>query len=151
MEASSLEAILEAFALGGPWMYVILLGDSILAVAALGSLVAAVGTRVMNKGGSFVRILSVCTALFCLGPAGLGALGMVGGNVMAQKASTAAHPDHVDEMLERGRAAAMIPMKFGGASTLLLLLPTAAAFFLAPRKQDEGEPPVPEGEAPPPV
>jgi len=139
MEASPIELILEAFRLGGPWMYIILLTDLMLAAAVFASLGSAIATRLMNKGGQFVRILSVCTALFCFVPAGAGVLGLVMGNVMAQKASGAAHPDHVEEMLERAHAAAAIPMKFGGFSTLLFLVPTAAAFFLAPREEDEGE------------
>jgi hypothetical protein len=146
MEASPIEAILEAFRLGGPWMYIILLADLILAAAVFGSLAAAVATRLMNKGGQFVRILSICTALFCFVPAGAGVLGLVMGNVMSQKASGAAHPDHVEALLERGREVAAIPMKFGGFSTLLFLFPTAAAFFLAPREGDEGEGAAQDGE-----
>ena len=139
MEASLIESILEAFRLGGPWMYVILLADVMLAAVVLGSLCVAVGARLGNKDGRFARIFSVCTALACFIPMGAGALAMAAGYALVHKASQAAAPGMVDVMLNSGHAVAVIPMKFGGFSTLLLLLPVAGAFFLAPRKEGEGE------------
>ena len=139
MEASPIESIIEAFRFGGPWMYVILLADVMLAAAVLGSLCVAVGTRLGSKHGRFARIFSVCTALACFVPMGTGALAMAAGYALVHKASQAAAPDMVDVMLDSGYAVAVIPMKFGGFSTLLLLLPVAGAFFLASRKEEEGE------------
>ena len=60
---------------------------------------------------------------------------------MAEQASLAVSPEDAAEMLERGREVALIPLKFGGGSALLFLLPTAAAFFMAPRGEDEAEQP----------
>ena len=128
--------------MGGPWMYVILLADVMLLAASLGALLVAVVASAKRTGGRFARILSVCVALGCAIPAGVGVLAMVMDNALAERAVQAAHPDHADEMLARGREIAMIPMKFGGGSALLLLLPAATAFFLVPRGEDGAAPEV---------
>ncbi len=131
-----MEFIVEAFQQGGPWMYVILLADVILLAASLGALLVAVVASAKRTGGRFARIFSVSVALGCAIPAGVGALAMVTGNALTERASQAAHPDAVSEMVALGREVAMIPMKFGAGSALLLLLPAAAAFFLAPPDED---------------
>ncbi len=127
-----MESLLEAFSQGGHTMYLILMMDLMIGPAALGILVLSVGARVMGKEGRLARILSVVVALGSALPLALGGLGFWAGQIMAEKASTAAAPEHVEEMLSRAYEVALYPLKFGGVSAVLFFALAAAAFFLAP-------------------
>ena len=127
-----MESLLEAFSQGGHSMYLILMMDLMIGPAALGILVLSVGARMMGKEGRIARMLSVLVGLGSALPLALGGLGFWAGQVQAQKASTVASPEHVEEMLSRGYEIALYPLKFGGVSAVLFFTLAAAAFFLAP-------------------
>ena len=127
-----MESLLEAFSQGGHSMYLILMMDLMIGPAALGILVLSVGARMMGKEGRIARMLSVLVGLGSALPLALGGLGFWAGQVQAQKASTVASPEHVEEMLSRGYELALYPLKFAGVSAVLFFTLAAAAFFLAP-------------------
>jgi len=129
-----MESLLEAFSRGGHPMYLILMMDLMLGPAALGILALSVGARLMGKEGRIARMLSVLIGLGSALPLALGGLGFWAGQIMAEKASTAAAPEHAEEMLSVGYEVALYPLKFGGVSAVLVFGLAAAAFFLAPTR-----------------
>jgi len=135
-EAPIVQMILEPFELGGPWMYLVLAADLVgLPCVALSVLVAATA-RVTSKGVLFARILAWSVVLGALIPMFAGALGAGAGFYLLEKASSAAAPELVEEMRAAGTRIALIPLKFGGVSSLLYLLPAFFGVALVPSRSE---------------
>jgi len=131
-----LESIVAWFQSGGPWMYLVVLSDVVGMPCVALSLLVAATSRVTKKGVLFARVVAWSVVLGALLPMLAGAAGAGAGLYMLEKAASVAAPDMVDELRVRGTQIALIPLKFGGWSSLLFLLPALLSVAIVPSRAE---------------
>jgi hypothetical protein len=137
MEAPMSE-VASWFEAGGAWMYAVLLLDVLgLGALALAWAVALYG-RIRGRSSLLVRGLPAMVLLGAFLPVVVGAVGAFLARSAALSALGNADPAARGQLLENGLAEAMVPLRFGGGSTVLLGMLAVLALMIAPWRSRQG-------------
>jgi hypothetical protein len=117
---------------GGAGMYAILLLD-VLGLFGVGlSWIVALWGRLRGRSSALVRLVPALVMLGAALPALVGAISTFQAHVAVRAAVRFAEPAQRDALLAQGLAEALVPLRFGGGSTVLLGGLAVLALMIAP-------------------
>ncbi len=120
------------FAEGGPFMVPILLLDLAVVLGLLLAWIVALYGRIRGRSGFVIRALPALTLLGAMLPVVLGTVAYLQGRSQVLDAVRQAPSGLRSELLQAGLEAALIPLHFGGVSTVLLGGLAVLAVAIAP-------------------
>ena len=120
------------FAHGGPSMVFVAALDALGLLALLIAWLVALVARLRGRTGFMVKAFPALVMLGSFTPVVVGAMGYLQGRSLAIEAASHAAPALRAGMLEAGLEAALIPLRFGGYSTVLLGSLAVLALMIAP-------------------
>ncbi len=124
--------VAQWFAEGGVWMYAILLLDVIgILMVFVAGLVALVA-RIRGRTGALVKAFPALVLVGAVLPVVVGAVGYFSGRSAALDAASTIKPALRADLLTAGFEIAMIPLRFGGVSTVVLGSLAVVAVMMAP-------------------
>jgi len=120
------------FAEGGSMMAIVLLLDVAGLLALLVSWLVALVARLRGRTGFLVKTIPALVMMGAFLPVIVGAVGYLQGRSAAISAASQASPGARDDLLAMGLEIALIPLQFGGVSTIILGALAVMALMLAP-------------------
>ncbi len=128
----SMSDLSSSFSQGGSMMAVVLLLDVAGLLALLLSWLVALVARIRGRTGFFVKTIPALVMMGAFLPAIAGLVGYLQGRSAAIAAASHASPAMREELLAHGLDVALIPLQFGGVSTILLGSMAVLALMIAP-------------------
>jgi hypothetical protein len=120
------------FAEGGTYMLAVAALDGLGVLLLLVAWLMALWARVRGRTGAMVKAVPALVMIGSFAPVVVGGVAYFQGRAMAIAAAGEAAPTMRKAVIEAGLDAALIPLRFGGYSTVLLGSMAVLALMLAP-------------------
>lgn len=134
------------WAMGGIWMYVVVLSDVAIAMLLSVFFLFAVVSAVTRRFGSVARVFAILGLLSTLTPLCAGFVGKTAGENNLEQALVMVDPAQRDQLRAMGEMEAAVPFRFGLGSVCVLfggavvvLITSFIAASRAPNPYDEEE------------
>ena len=120
------------FAEGGSSMLIVALLDALGLVALLLAWIMALVARLRGRTGFLVKAFPALVLMGSFLPVVVGAIGYLQGRSATIQAAAHAAPNLREALLAQGHEIALIPLRFGGVSTVVLGSLAVLALMIAP-------------------